>query len=128
AGIAAAPSVWDEPCADESEMPPLLLPRLARQHVTVALSGDGGDECFGGYARHFLLARMAGPISLPAASRRMAASRPLLFSPTLLQRVLGGTPLSRAFPAALSEASGQKVARPLPAHDEGGPFEAVVTA
>src|SRR5215467_15675523 len=128
AAIPELPAVWDEPFADESQIPTLLLSRLARQHVTVALSGDGGDECFGGYARHFLLARMAGPISLPAASRRMAASGLLLFSPTLWQRMLGATPLSRAFRATLSETSVQRLARLLAANDEDDLYERFMTS
>ncbi|MCK1277965.1 asparagine synthase (glutamine-hydrolyzing) [Bradyrhizobium sp. 61] len=71
--IPELPTIWDEPFADESQIPTLLLSRLARQDVTVALSGDGGDECFGGYSRHVLSARLAPLLNSNRSIRTMAA-------------------------------------------------------
>ncbi|WP_439578910.1 asparagine synthase (glutamine-hydrolyzing) [Elioraea sp.] len=72
--VDALPRVYDEPFADSSQLPTLLLSRLTRGHVTVALSGDGGDELFGGYRRHVLAARLWPRLAcVPRALRRAAA-------------------------------------------------------
>jgi asparagine synthase (glutamine-hydrolysing) len=68
--IPELPRVWDEPFADESQIPTLLLSRLARQYVTVVLSGDGGDECFGGYTRHVWSAQLTSILRAPIKLRR----------------------------------------------------------
>ena len=113
------PQVWDEPFADESQIPTLLLSRLARQHVTVALSGDGGDECFGGYSRHIAMARLGLLFKMPARLRHMMASAFHMRSPEAWEKWFGSLPLSEDMRALLIKDNLDKLARVLNVTNDG---------
>jgi asparagine synthase (glutamine-hydrolysing) len=92
-------TMYDEPFADSSQIPTHLVSALARRHVTVALSGDGGDEVFGGYNRHVFgpwLWRTLRPF--PRTARATVARGILRFSPSQWDRLLRGAgPMAPAF-------------------------------
>jgi asparagine synthase (glutamine-hydrolysing) len=87
--IPLLPAMYDEPFADSSQIPTHLVSRFAREQVTVSLSGDGGDELFAGYNRHF---------AAPALWKRLSRlPRPV--------RALIGSPLSQ-LPSSLWSSAG----------------------
>ena len=90
-------TMYDEPFADSSAIPTYLVSRLARQQVTVTLSGDGGDEVFAGYNRHLWVPRIAATAGrLPGPARRLLARLLTLLSPDALDRLAG--PIAGATP------------------------------
>jgi asparagine synthase (glutamine-hydrolysing) len=87
---------FDEPFADSSQIPTLLVAKLARTEVTVALSGDGGDELFHGYPWYQFGARLGGiTASLPMAARQGLAALLTIPSPAAWDA------LARLAPAAI---------------------------
>jgi asparagine synthase (glutamine-hydrolysing) len=73
--IPSLPQIYDEPFADVSQIPTVLLARLTRRHVKVALSGDGGDELFAGYARYFAILKLWRIIGrVPGTQRHRVAA------------------------------------------------------
>ncbi|TXH32357.1 MAG: asparagine synthetase B, partial [Burkholderiaceae bacterium] len=84
------PAMYDEPFADSSQLPTHLVMKLARQHVTVALSGDAGDELFGGYNRYFLGPKAWQRIRwMPPALRRAVGACLTAVPANTVNRLLG---------------------------------------
>ncbi len=79
--IPKLPTLFSEPFADSSQIPTYLVSKLAREHVTVSLSGDGGDELFGGYNRHLWGPRVWNAVSNVPGALREGAARAIEFLP-----------------------------------------------
>ncbi len=102
--IPKLPSLYSEPFADSSQVPTYLVSALTRQHVTVALSGDGGDELFAGYNRYVLGQRLWGKLSLLPRPLRRAAAAAITALPAATWNRLAG-PLQSLLPASLAQAN-----------------------
>ncbi len=121
--------LFDEPFADASQIPTFLISRMAREHVTVALTGDGGDETFGGYVRYQGVPRLWNALKgwpLRRSAGRLLGALPL----GLTERALGWLgPLADGYAArgrlgaALRRAGGWAGAR-----DQAELYELTMTA
>src|SRR5215813_5852678 len=90
---------FDEPFADVSQIPTYLVAELTRRQVTVALSGDGGDECFAGYDRYFWAQRLAGFLCcIPTSMRRLSATALRSLTPERWNGVFNVVPRSWRLP------------------------------
>ncbi len=86
--IPKIPHIWDQPFSDASQIPTHLVSCMTREHVTVALSGDGGDELFAGYNRHFKGCSLWHKLkNFPAPLRAMAANAISSISPASWNKV-----------------------------------------
>jgi asparagine synthase (glutamine-hydrolysing) len=98
--IPRLPALYDEPFADSSQIPTFLVSQMARQHVTVSLSGDAGDELFGGYNRYSWaksIWRVVGRV--PAPLRKVAVGSLNVLSQKGLASLYGSA--SRLLPLRL---------------------------
>jgi asparagine synthase (glutamine-hydrolysing) len=115
------PAMYDEPFADSSQIPTHLVSKLARAHVTVSLSGDGGDELFAGYERYVRGEKLAASLTrVPRALRHAAAATLRAAPPALVDRLASA--VAPALPARLRVAhAGEKVRKLAAALDEHDP-------
>lgn len=113
--IPRLPEIYDEPFSDSSQIPTFLVSQIARRDVTVALSGDGGDELFAGYSRYTATERFARTLfAQPRALRRLEAGAIRMFPPA------AWTALARALPASRRPTQAADKAYKLASVLEGG--------
>lgn len=111
--------IYDEPFADSSQVPTRIVSELARRDVTVAISGDAGDELFGGYNRYVWVPAIWRPLSkVPTGARRVGAGALRSVPPTWFDRAAQVVPAQRR-PRQL----GLKVAKVAAVADAPDPYD-----
>ncbi len=102
------PQLYDEPFADSSQIPTFLLSKMTREHVTVSLSGDAGDELFGGYSRYFLGPDIWQKISwIPLGMRQFYAKLLVSVPPTTWDAIVAN--ISKVVPRLEKVQAGRKI-------------------
>jgi asparagine synthase (glutamine-hydrolysing) len=108
--IPRLPVLYDEPFADSSQIPTFLVSELARRHVTVSLSGDGGDELFTGYDRYAIGRAIWGKIGwMPRPMRELASAGLTALPASAWDRML--KPLGPILPREARMRTGERVYR-----------------
>lgn len=124
--VESLPRIYDEPFSDSSQLPSIMVSELTRQHVPVALTGDGGDEVFGGYNRY-----LVGPAfgrrlhSMPHAARILLATAARHAPDSLLESVARLLPPRLRRPQAATKF--RELAGQLAGTDDNGFYRGLVT-
>ena len=105
-------NMYDEPFADSSQIPTFLVSQMAKQHVTVSLSGDGGDELFGGYNRYLLADKWQKIERVPFALRQLTGYLIETLSPSAWDSIFQQLTKNKTFPSNMGEKL-QKLAKRL---------------
>lgn len=128
--IPMLPTIYDEPFSDSSQIPTYLVSKLTRRYVTVSLSGDGGDELFGGYNRYFLWGRVWDKAKyLPSFARGILSWTLRRLSPESWNHfaTLGGSfPAGAASDGLLGDRI-HRFARVISAKDSFSRYQAIVS-